>query len=74
MVLCDGNYDWVHMACTRCIIGNPSEAGNHLVIYNYTHIKYIIYNLYLYNIILHELYIIYYIIYFNIQVNTINGH
>ena len=27
MVLCDGNYDWVHMACTRCIIGNPSEAG-----------------------------------------------
>ena len=45
-----------------------------LVIYNYTRIKYIIYNLYLYNIILHELYIIYYIIYINIQVNTINGH
>ena len=43
------------------------------IIYNYTHIKYIIYNLYLYNI-LHELYIIYYIIYINIQVNTINGH
>ena len=27
MILCDGNYDWVHMAFTRCIIGNPSEAG-----------------------------------------------
>ena len=27
MSLCDGTYDWVHMAWTRCITGNPSEAG-----------------------------------------------
>ena len=34
MILCDGNnYDWVHMAWTRCIIENPSEPGNHLVVY-----------------------------------------
>ena len=33
MSLCDGTYDWVHMAWTRCITGNPSEAGNHLVLY-----------------------------------------
>ena len=27
MSLCDGTYDWVRMAWTRCITGNPSEAG-----------------------------------------------
>ena len=31
MILCDGNYDWVHMACTRCIIGPRAKPGNHLV-------------------------------------------
>ena len=27
MSLCDGTYDWVHMAWTRCITGNLSKAG-----------------------------------------------
>ena len=29
MILCDGNYyDWMHMAWTRCIIGNPEYFKN----------------------------------------------
>ena len=34
MIVCDANYDWVHMACTQCIIGNPTEAGWVTIYYN----------------------------------------
>ena len=64
-------YNFFHLATTSQVLDMYACIR---IIYNYTNIKYIIYNLYLYNIILHELYIIYYIIYINIQVNTINGY